>query len=62
MRERFAQYSHQALFHDLPGVYQMGDVYARSVIVIGTSDGSLIRKYFASYAVQRGVGISMTRP
>jgi len=43
------------------GVYQIGDVYARSVTVIGTSSGIVMPKYLASKAVQRGVGISMTR-
>ena len=32
------------------------------VVVIGTSGGILTPNYLASYAVQRGVGISMTRP
>ena len=41
------------------GVYQMGEVYARSVVVIGTSFDIWMPKYFASYAVQRGVGISL---
>jgi hypothetical protein len=36
-------------------------VYARSWVAIGTSGGILMPKRFASYAVQRGVGISMTR-
>jgi len=44
------------------GVYQMGEVYARSCKLIGTSLGIWMPKRFASYAVQRGVGISMTRP
>ena len=43
------------------GVYQIGDVYARSVVVIGTSGAILMLKRLASYAVQRGVGISITR-
>jgi hypothetical protein len=30
------------------GVYQIGEVYARSVVVIGTSFGIVMPKYFAS--------------
>jgi len=36
------------------GEYQIG--------IIGTSFGIVIPNFFAAYAVQRGVGISMTRP
>jgi hypothetical protein len=44
------------------GEYQIGDVNARSCVVIGTFESViLILKYAASYAVQRGVGISRTR-
>ena len=43
------------------GVYQIGEVYARSSWTIGTLAGRLSPKYLASYAVQRGVGISITR-
>jgi hypothetical protein len=43
------------------GVYQIGDVNARSCVVIGTFGSILTLKYAASYAVQRGVGISSTR-
>ena len=44
------------------GEYQIGDVNARSCVVIGTFGSViLILKYAASYAVQRGVGISRTR-
>ena len=43
------------------GEYQIGEVYARSCVVRGTSGGISIPKNFASYAVQRGVGISITR-
>ena len=43
------------------GMYQMGDVHARSWVVIGTFESILILKYAASCAVQRGVGISITR-
>ena len=39
----------------------IGDVYERSVVFIGTSGAMVIPKRFASYAVQRGVGISITR-
>jgi hypothetical protein len=40
----------------------MGDVNARSCVVIGTFGSvTVILKYAASYAVQRGVGISRTR-
>ena len=43
------------------GVYQTGEVYARSVTVIGTLSAILIPKRFWSYAVQRGEGIWITR-
>ena len=44
------------------GEYQIGDVNARSCVVNGTYGlVILILKYAASYAVQRGVGISRTR-
>ena len=39
----------------------MGEVYARSWLIIGASAGAVTRNRFASYAVQRGVGISITR-
>jgi len=49
----------QRLVKDPPhGVYQMGEVQARSTVTIGTSFGIFTLKYAASYAVQRGVGIS----
>ena len=44
-----------------PGVYQIGEVYARSWVVILQPLGILMLKRKASYAVQRGVGISRTR-
>ena len=47
--------------HFPAGVYQMGEVYALSWVVIGTSFGILMLNRLASYAVQRGVGISITR-
>ena len=43
------------------GVYQIGELQARSWVVIGTLGSILILNYAASYAVQRGVGISSTR-
>ena len=43
------------------GVYHIGDVYARSVTCIFVPAGIWTLKNFASYAVHRGVGISMTR-
>jgi hypothetical protein len=43
------------------GVYQIGDVYARSVIVMRVSGSGVLLKRCTSYAVQRGVGISITR-
>ena len=43
------------------GVYQIGDVYARSCSFIGTSSAMSIPNTLASKAVQRGVGISITR-
>ena len=43
------------------GVYQMGEAQARSCTVMGTSGGIFTPKRAASYAVQRGVGISITR-
>ena len=48
--------------HHFAGVYQMGEVYARSVVIIVTSGAIFTPNLLASYAVQRGVGISMTRP
>ena len=53
MRSRAATY--------LPGVYQIGEVSARSCRVNAVPGSGLVPKRFASYAVQRGVGISMTR-
>ena len=46
---------------DCPGLYQMGEVYARSWTVAGTLSGRSTPKNAASYVVQRGVGISRTR-
>ncbi len=43
------------------GVYQIGEVYARSCSTMVTSLPIWTLKYFASYAVQRGVGICSTR-
>jgi len=43
------------------GVYQMGEAQARSCCFIGTSGDILIPKRAWSYAVHRGVGISITR-
>src|SRR5690348_6039366 len=62
MQQRLAQKAHHFARSCLAGVYQIGEVYARSVVSIGTSLGIWMPKYFASYAVQRGVGISITRP
>jgi len=42
-------------------MYQMGDVHARSCVVIGTFGSILTLKHVASYAVQRGVEISIMR-
>jgi hypothetical protein len=44
------------------GVYQMGEVKARSWSFIVTFGSAFSPKNFASYAVHRGVGISITRP
>ena len=41
--------------------YQIGDVHARSCCFIGTSALIFTPKRAWSYAVQRGVGISITR-
>jgi hypothetical protein len=43
------------------GEYQIGDVHARSCCFIGTSALIFTPKRAWSYAVQRGVGISITR-
>jgi len=43
------------------GVYQIGDVQARSWIVAGRPFGIGIPSATASYVLQRGVGISSTR-
>ncbi len=43
------------------GEYQIGDVQARSCCFIGTSSLIFTPKRTWSYAVQRGVGISITR-
>jgi hypothetical protein len=43
------------------GVYQIGEDQARSCTVIGTSGDILILNRAWSYAVQRGVGISIAR-
>ena len=43
------------------GEYQIGDVHARSCCFIGTSALIFTPKRTWSYAVQRGVGISITR-
>ena len=43
------------------GVYQIGLVYARSWTVIGMLSGIFTLKNLASWAVQRGLGISITR-
>jgi len=40
-----------------PGVYQIGLVYARSCTSMIVPSGISMSKNFASYAVQRGVGI-----
>jgi hypothetical protein len=45
----------------LYGVYQIGDVYARSWTTVGTSSGSFIPKKIESLSVHLGRGISMTR-
>lgn len=43
------------------GEYQMGEVHARSWCFIGTSTDIFMLKRSVSYAVHRGVGISITR-
>ena len=43
------------------GVYQMGEVQARSCPVSGTTSGAGIPAFTAWMRVQRGVGISSTR-
>ena len=48
-------------FRHIPGVYQIGLVYARSWWLSGTSAGISMPKNFESYACQVGVGISSTR-
>ena len=47
--------------HVYQGVYQIGAVYARSCTVMRVSGSGFTPKRLASYAVQRGVGISITR-
>ena len=42
------------------GLYQIGEVYARSWILAGTSLGRSTPNIFASTVVHRGVGISST--
>jgi hypothetical protein len=43
------------------GVYQIGDVYARSCVDTGAPSGIEMPKRKASIVDQRGVGISKTR-
>ena len=43
------------------GVYQMGEVQARSCPVSGTTSGGVSPALTAWISVQRGVGISSTR-
>ena len=43
------------------GEYQIGDVHARSCCFMGTSSLIFTPKRTWSYAVQRGVGISIAR-
>src|SRR5262245_51949395 len=43
------------------GVYQMGELHARSWIVAATTSGGAIPSCLAWIVVQRGVGISSTR-
>src|SRR4030095_10384689 len=64
MQQRLSEnFLHQLSAHGyFAGVYQIGGVEARSVMVIATSLVICTAKYLASDAVQRGVGISMTRP
>ncbi len=45
----------------LPGVYQIGLVYARSCVDVGAPSGNGIPKRNASYVDHLGVGISITR-
>ena len=45
----------------MPGVYQIGLVYARSCVDVGAPSGIGIPNRNASYVDQRGVGISLTR-
>ena len=62
VQHRLAEQRSHAHMHPYFGEYQIGDVNARSCVVIGTFGSViLILKYAASYAVQRGVGISRTR-
>ena len=62
VQHRLAEKRSNAHTHPYFGEYQIGDVNARSCVVIGTFGSViLILKYAASYAVQRGVGISRTR-
>ncbi len=46
----------------VPGVYQIGLVYALSCVDVGAPSGMGMPKRNASYVVHRGVGISITRP
>jgi len=47
---------------DYIGVYQLGDVNARSWMLAGPLVGSFTPKNFASNVIQRGIGVSRIHP
>ena len=49
------------LYINYLGVYQMGELHARSCMVAGKFLGGSMPSSLASYVDQRGVGISSTR-